>query len=209
MNWSELKGTYDSIFSLGELCLASIQLEKNGLRPYAGPIDWMGSYDLKDVNRLIQNRFKGFMNHEHLVVENMASDKLYLVREKYYNILSNHDFFTHKNTPTDLAAYPEVKAKYDRRVDRFLEKMSTSHRILFIRVGGSMEDVAALQETLSNLVVHDFSILLINHGPREHAAEVHCEFSKVCHFQFPDFDIWRSNDHVWSQLLSEINFVDE
>jgi hypothetical protein len=209
MNWSELKGTYDAIFSLGELCLTSIQLEKNGLRPYAGPIDWMASYDLQDVNRLIQNRFKDFMDLEHLSVENMASDKLYLVKENYYNIFSNHDFFTHKNSATHLAAYPEVKVKYDRRVHRFLEKMMTSQKILFVRVGASMEDVAILQETLSNLVVHDFSILLINHGAVVKPIEVYCELSKVCHFQFPEFDIWRSNDPWWSQLLSEIYFLDE
>jgi hypothetical protein len=209
MNWSELKGTYDAIFSLGELCLTSIQLEKNGLRPYAGPIDWMASYDLKDVNRLIQNRFKGFMDLEHLSVENKASDKLYLVKENYYNIFSNHDFYTHKNSSTDLASYPEVKVKYDRRIHRFLEKMMTSHKILFVRVGGSMEDVSALQETLSNIVVHDFSILLINHTPVNQPTEVPCELNKVCHFHFPEFDIWRSNDHWWSQLLSEIYFLDE
>lgn len=209
MNWSELKGTYDAIFSLGELCLTSIQLEKNGLRPYAGPIDWMASYDLKDVNRLIQNRFKGFMDLEHLTVENMASDKLYLVKENHYNILSNHDFFTHKNTPNDLTAYPEVKVKYDRRVHRFLEKMMTSHKILFVRVGASIEDIAVLQETLSNIVVHDFSILLINHTPVNQPTEVPCELSNVCHFHFPDFDIWSNNDHWWTQLLSEIYFLDE
>ena len=50
------------------------------MRPYAGPLDWMASYDLKDVNRLLENRFKGFMDHDHLIVENMASDKLYFMR---------------------------------------------------------------------------------------------------------------------------------
>ncbi|WP_081752173.1 DUF1796 family putative cysteine peptidase [Paenibacillus sp. 1-18] len=34
-------GDYDAVFSLGGHCLPSIQLDKNGMRPYAGPLDWM------------------------------------------------------------------------------------------------------------------------------------------------------------------------
>ena len=85
----------------------------------------------------------------------------------------------------------------------------TSNKILFVRVGVNRRKYAILQETLSNMVVHDFSVLLINHGPVKQPIEVPCELSKVCHFQFPEFDIWQSNNTWWSQLFSEIYFLDE
>lgn len=205
---AELKGTYHAIFSLGDLCLTSIELEKNGLRPYAGPIDWMASYHLPDISSLLRNRFAGFMDYNHLEVVDKASESLYLVRENYYNVYSNHDFFTHNNFPPHLAAYPDIKAKYDRRVSRFLEKMATSQKILFIRTGGTIEQAAELEAALNDLVVHDFSVLLIKHEAVSSPTEVPCSLEKVCVLQFPNEDIWNGNEHWWSNLLSEIHLVD-
>ncbi|MNJ34913.1 hypothetical protein D3C77_296390 [compost metagenome] len=205
---AELKGTYHAIFSLGNLCLASIQLEKNGLRPYAGPIDWMASHHLPDISSLLRNRFSGFMDYNHLVVEGKASEALFLVKENYYNLYSNHDFFTHNNFPPHLAAYPEIKAKYDRRVNRFLEKMATSPKILFIRTEGTIEQAAELETALRQIVAHDFNVLLINHHAVPYPIEVPCSLEKVCVLHFPNEDMWNANDHWWSNLLSEIHLVD-
>ncbi|EHL78862.1 DUF1796 family putative cysteine peptidase [Bacillus smithii] len=46
MSLEDIKGTYDSVFSLGDLCLTSIQLKKNNLRPFSGVLDWMASPSL-------------------------------------------------------------------------------------------------------------------------------------------------------------------
>lgn len=208
MKLAELKGTYHAIFSLGNLCLASIQLEKNGIRPYAGPVDWVASHNLPDITALLRNRFTGFMDYEHLSVEGKSSDTLYLVKENYYNIYSNHDFYTHNNFPPHLAAYPEIKAKYDRRVVRFLEKMQTSPKILFIRTEGTLEQAAELENVLRELVVHDFNLLLINHHPVPHPIEIPCPLEKVCMLQFPDTEIWEGNNHCWRELLNGIQLID-
>ncbi|MED5016034.1 DUF1796 family putative cysteine peptidase [Paenibacillus chibensis] len=205
MRIADLKGTYDAIFSLGDLCLASMQLEKFDMRPYAGPLDWMASYNLADVNRLLGNHFANFMNYENLVVEERVSDQLYLVRETYYDMLSNHDFFTHNNFPPYLAAYPEVKAKYDRRVQRFMEKMTSANRILFIRTEGSFEHAQELQEVLSGLVAHDFRVLLINHTPVTGVVEVDWPLEKVCSILMPNEEKWDGNDHLWAEILSGIH----
>jgi len=131
-----IKGEYDGIFSLGELCYISILLEKNGIRPYSGVLDWMGSYGLSNVNRLLRNRFEGFMDRHQIECIGTAGEKLYLVKDKTYDILSNHDFFIAQNDPKLLEAYPSVKAKYDRRVARFLEKVDTSKRLLLSAAAG-------------------------------------------------------------------------
>ncbi|BFH60968.1 DUF1796 family putative cysteine peptidase [Paenibacillus azoreducens] len=204
MRIADLKGTYDAIFSLGDLCLAAMQLEKFDLRPYAGPLDWMSTYNLADVNRLLRNRFAKFMDYENLVVEKQLSDKLYLVKETFYNFLSNHDFFTHNNFPPHLAAYPEIKAKYDRRVQRFMEKMASSRSILFIRTEGSFEHARELQEVLSDLVEHDFKILLINHAAVPSLVEADWPFEKVCSILMPNDEKWDGNDHLWAEIFNGI-----
>ncbi|GAB6991498.1 DUF1796 family putative cysteine peptidase [Paenibacillus pini] len=205
MHLADLKGNYSTIYSLGDLCLAAIQLEKNDLRPFAGPIDWMGSYNLPDVSRLIHNRFSGFMSYGHLQVQEIINNNIYLVLEREYQIMSNHDFYTHNNSPTQLEAYPEIKAKYDRRIERFLHKAATSKHILFIRTRGTFEQAAELQEVLSNLVVHEFNILLVNHGPVEGLIEQDCPLERVCSVVLPDTEIWEGNNHLWTQMLAGVH----
>ncbi len=207
MKLADLKGAYSAVYSLGDLCVAAIQLEKNGLRPLAGPLDWMSSPDLSDVNRLLANRFAGFMDYSHLAVEGKASERLYLVKETAYNIYSNHDFFTHNNFPPHLAAYPEVKAKYDRRVERFLQKAASGKRILFIRTGGTREQAAELEAVLSRFVVHDFRVLLVNHTAVGGLIEERIPLRRICAVQIPDAEIWKGNDRIWSELLRDMTYA--
>jgi len=68
MNLKDIKGQYDAVFSLGHLCLAAIQLRNNDLRPFAGPLDWVTTNSLSDLNRLLRNRFTGFMDSKNIRV---------------------------------------------------------------------------------------------------------------------------------------------
>lgn len=207
MRLKDINGEYDGIFSLGELCLSSIQLERCGLRPFAGPLDWMSTPALADVNRLFANRFEGFMNRDHLVYVQHASDKLLLVREQVYNAFSNHDFFVHRNHPDLLEDYPAVKAKYDRRIARLLDKAETGRRLLFVRCGGSLEEAAGLQQVLSGLVKHDFRVLLVNHTNANTLTETDWPLERVCSVELPgDPDvIWGGNNAHWDRMLSGIS----
>ncbi|MFB9329632.1 DUF1796 family putative cysteine peptidase [Paenibacillus aurantiacus] len=208
MKLSALKGTYDAIYSLGDVCLAGIQMEHHGMRHVAGPLDWMASYNLPQVIRLLANRFAGFMDYNHLRVEGMAGEKIYLVKEMEYDILSNHDFFVHNNFPPHLAAYPEIKAKYDRRVSRFLEKAANSNKILYIRTEATFEQTIELQAVLAGLVANDFRLLIINHDPVPGIVELDWGIDKVCALQLPNDEKWNGNNHLWAQIFSHITLTE-
>ncbi|MBB6669398.1 DUF1796 family putative cysteine peptidase [Cohnella nanjingensis] len=203
MKLHEIKGTYDAIFSLGDLCLASIQLRQNNLRPFAGVLDWMGSPLLSNVNRLLKYRFYGFMDSSHLSILGYAGDKI-VVSEDAYHIVSNHDFESGKNTLSHLATYPQVKDKFDRRIQRFLKKMDTCERILFVRTEGDMEDAEALQKILSGLVRNDFRVLIVNHADVRDLVEDDWPLKKVCAVRLPAVDKWTGNDHLWRKLFEGI-----
>jgi hypothetical protein len=207
MRIAELKGNYDGIFSLGDLCLASFQLQKNNLRLYSGVLDWMGSPQLSDVNRLLMNRFYGFMELENLRVVGNANEEMLLVLDEAYQFLSNHDFSNTQNTHTHLATFPEVKQKFNRRVQRFLDKLDNSQRILFIRTEGSFQDVYELQTILKDIVRHDFRILLINHAPVSGIVELDWPLDKVCAVQLPNGEKWEGNDHLWKMMLDGIHHI--
>lgn len=206
MDLAQLKGKYDAIFSLGDLCLGSIQLKKNNLRPYSGVLDWMASPQLSDINRLLENRFVGFMDYENLRIIGYADDCI-CVADDGYNIVSNHDFGRDKNTLQYLGSYDEVMQKYERRIQRFLSKMKTAKRILFVRTEGTLGDAADLQDILSKLVKHDFSILLINHTPVTGIVEKNWPLEKVCSIEFPNTDKWEGNHELWEEVLSGIRLT--
>lgn len=204
MNIDIIKGRYDAIFSLGDLCLAGIQLRRHNLRPFSGVIDWMGSPSLLDVTRLLKNRFQGFMEFSNLSIRGYADEDMLLVVDEQYNISSNHDFDTSKNTLTHLANYPEVKTKFDRRIKRFLEKLETSEKILFIRTEGSFDEVLKLEEVLSELVKGDFRILVINHTDVNRMVKKNWPLARVCALEFPEIEKWEGNNDLWNIVLRDI-----
>lgn len=207
MKLKELKGSYNAIFSLGDLCLAAIQLEKNNLRPFAGVFDWMASYNLPDVNRALINRFDKFMEYRNLQVIGNASDKLFLVADTEYNFISNHDFYTHSNFPPHLAAYPEIKEKYDRRIKRFLEKMETAENILFIRTEGTLEQATELERILKGLVKHKFKVLMVHHVLGETSlVDEEWPLEHVCSVRMPDDERWEGNNELWTRILQNVSF---
>lgn len=207
MSLEKIKGTYDAVFSLGNLCLGAIQLNKFNLRPFSGVLDWVGSHSLPDVNRLLQNRFSGFLELPNLKVVGHASVLDLLVLDEAYKIYFNHDFKTDKNTVLDLAAYPEIKEKYDRRVQRFLEKMATSQRILFIRTEGTFEETQELGSILAGLVANDFRLLVVNHTNVNGMIEKNWPLEKVCAIELPDIEKWDGNDHYWAQIFNGVQVI--
>ncbi|WP_245734081.1 DUF1796 family putative cysteine peptidase [Sporolactobacillus nakayamae] len=205
MSFKTINGTYDAIFSLGDLCLASIQLRRLNLRPFAGVIDWMGSPSLNNVNRLLKNRFAGFMDASHLSIRGYATAQNLLVADEQYNIMSNHDFDAERNSLAYLATYPEVKAKFDRRIKRFLTKCETSKRILFVRTEGTFDEILALEDTLSELVKGDFRILVINHTNVAGIVVKNWPLENVLSLEFPNGEIWGGNNALWSQVLKGVH----
>lgn len=207
MNLERIKGHYDAIFSLGDLCLTSIQLKENNLRTFSGILDWVSSPSLKNVNVLLQNRFADFLNLKNLRIIKYISQWDLLVWDEVYNIGFNHDFKTDKNTLTHLGGYAEVKEKYDRRIQRFLEKLSTSQRILFIRTEASFEEVAELEAILSGMIANDFRILVINHKDVDRLVETSWPLQRVCAIELPNHDKWNANIHYWKMILSDVTLL--
>ncbi|KGR85381.1 DUF1796 family putative cysteine peptidase [Lysinibacillus odysseyi] len=205
MKREELLGGYDAIFSLGDLCLTSIQLKKHGLRPYSGVFDWAATPILSKVNMMLRNRFAQFMEVSHLRAIGPASDTMLCVADDYYDFVSNHDFELSKNTMTYLGSYYEVMDKYNRRINRFLYAMNTARRILFVRTEGDFGDVMELQATLRGMVKNDFNILVINHEAVDGIVEKNWPLPNVYAVAFPNsVDKWEGNNALWSEILQGI-----
>lgn len=141
----EIKGSYDVIISLGSWCGPSLNL-----RRFSFPLDWVVSNSLPDVSRILKNRFVGFMDLKNMKqVDGIASylddgdvvfseggkqQKAYFILDTYYNVISVHDFPMIPNQDwTHL--YPAYKEKLNYRINKFIEIISNSNSILFVRWG--------------------------------------------------------------------------
>jgi len=206
MRICELNGAYDGIFSIGFNCLPAIQLEKNGLRPFAGVIDWMYS-DMSDVSRLFTNRFAGFMQRQNLAVVGFDYAQVnLLVEDRMYRITSTHDFPSSRNNVYALPSYPEFRDKMDRRIARCLERFANGKRLLFVRTGGTYEQAAALERVLRQVVRHDFSLLLVNFSDVWTVVDIDWPLEHVCSVLLPRQNIWTDWDHLWTKLLRGMEY---
>ncbi|WP_248924868.1 DUF1796 family putative cysteine peptidase [Paenibacillus hamazuiensis] len=206
MNFQQLAGTYDIIFSLGHNCLPATQLSRYMIRKIGGVIDWMESPQLSSVNYLLHNRFANFMELPHLTVDGINNDAgCYIVRDTMYNILSHHDFPVESNQPWSLNSYPELREKVNRRVPRFLETLQQAGRILFIRTEATPEETAELLGVLRGLVKNEFNVLVVNHAAVPGIIETPWPFENVCALQIPWVpDMFRQNNFWWDVLMSQL-----
>ncbi|WP_379134201.1 DUF1796 family putative cysteine peptidase [Paenibacillus sp. sgz500958] len=204
MNFSEIKGSYDVIFSLGHNCLPADQLSRYMLRKIGGVLDWVESPILAGVSNLLRNRFSHYMELPNLSVTGINDQAgCYIVRDAAYYIFSHHDFPLSENTSEQLNSYPELREKINRRVPRFMETLKNTAKILFIRTEATIHETAELLTVLDSMVQGEFNLLVINHAPVPGIVETPWPFHNVCALQIPNVpDMFHDNDYIWRGLLN-------
>jgi hypothetical protein len=123
---------YDLAFSLGRACSCTETLRKAGLQHLSFPWDWIaGNGSDSDIlcrTEIVRNGFRDWLRLEDLVPDSRPGGP---GKDRYRNTRTgysyNHDF--PKGVPLE-SSYPEVKAKYDRRIARFLKLLGTAKSVL-------------------------------------------------------------------------------
>lgn len=126
--------TYDFVFGLGNACSCTQTLREAGLQFLSFPFDWVimsGADDLARRVETIANGFAGWFEMKDLerVGAYEAGDKD-IYRNNATGTIFNHEFRRNEDL---TQVYPSVRAKYDRRIRRFLGLLS-SREILILRV---------------------------------------------------------------------------
>jgi len=215
LNLQEIKGSYDVIVSLGSACNPALQLRRHNLRTFSGPLDWSVSLSLSDVSRLLKNKFDGFMELKNMCLidgsayvldegVNIQSTKSYFVKDTHYNILSVHDFPIIPNQDW-TTTYPSYKEKLNHRIDRFLEKITNSQSVLFVRWAASYDQAVELQSVLSQLVKGQFNILILH--PIEGSqgiSTMNWGINRVCSVKVPNDP---NNNETWDYVLNGVTLT--
>lgn len=110
--------------SLGYFCSIALELERLGLRTESSPFDWLIS-DCEGVFAAIENHFHNFLDYDSM---SQSSRNRSHYKDLTYNMHFFHDFTPYLPLAKQIQ---DVKAKYQRRIDRFYK--SITEPTLFIR----------------------------------------------------------------------------
>lgn len=125
---------YNIIYSIGEDCGCAMNLQFNNLRLSSGPFDWLTHATFEKRFELMLNDFKDFFNYEDFVFLNKDPNAENDDKNDYYNNTNTGFYFYHDFTigvPFD-EIFPEVKAKYERRIKRFYENIINNKKVLLV-----------------------------------------------------------------------------
>lgn len=137
------------IIPFGLNCTPAHYLRGMGLRVTALPFDWNVT-PVQSAIQLMENGFTDFMEAENLIflppVDRLLFDELGVQLEikndiitpvvcKKYNILFPHDF------PKDYqGCLATVQAKYQRRIERFMELLNSNVHLIFVHHNDELND---------------------------------------------------------------------
>ena len=120
---------YSNCISLGWFCGTASAMSKYGLRSYSGPFDWYFS-DLKSVITLIDTGFSDFLDRNNLIIDKDNDKRFY---DSKYGFLFFHEI------KSDLDSdYEEIRSRYRRRIERFLEL--SKEPTIFLRAVRTVEE---------------------------------------------------------------------
>ncbi|MFW5435430.1 DUF1796 family putative cysteine peptidase [Paenibacillus apiarius] len=206
MRLSEIKRTYDAVYSLGSNCYPSQRMERYGLRPYSGVIDWMYSNSVPGLCTLLRNRFAHFMHPANIVVEGTVfNGHNFSVRDCIYGMQSVHDFLCSEGAEGIHAKYPLFQETLQRRITRFLDKVERCEWIFFFRLNATYEETIELEAALASIVQHQFTLLVVNPGSAYQIVESGWPLAHTCALEIPaEWDT--QSDELWNAVFAGIHY---
>lgn len=129
------KNIYDIIYSIGYNCACASNLNRFHLRKTSGPFDWLYKASFEQRYEILINDFANFLNKDDLEKMEKNSDAIKedeycdYYRNKANNLIFLHDFPVGKSLDV---SFDEVKQKYNRRIKRFIENVSSKKQVLLV-----------------------------------------------------------------------------
>lgn len=121
-----MKKRYDIIIPFGYRCYSTLKLRASKKQFESFPFDWLMHGRLDVVVPIVKEHFSNFLKRENL--ENLYGKDYHEHLDHSNGIIFMHDFDT---DDTD-ACFPKVRARYDRRIARFYERINEARNTLLL-----------------------------------------------------------------------------
>lgn len=106
---------FSNFVSLGAACPTASSMSKYGLRSWSGPFDWLVTESLEWVLYFIENSFVDFLERKNL-------ERFKGSPKKFIDKKSGFIFLHDQECPFE-DRFEELKQKYQKRIDRFMEEI--------------------------------------------------------------------------------------
>lgn len=172
------KKEYDFIVSIGEDCACTSYLRNHNLQVLSYPFDWLTKAPFEIRLELILNDFENFLNLEDLTFIPKPPD---MFNDKYCDYYENtrNGFYYFHEFPIGVdpkESINEIKAKYERRINRMNEMIIQSERVLFVWLSHmqTTDDnlIISLQEQIAKKFSKQIDFLIIENDSTKVGNEV-------------------------------------
>ncbi len=121
-----MKKRYDIIIPFGYRCFSTMKLRSAKMQFESFPFDWLMHGKLETVVKIVGEHFSNFLQRKNL--QPLNGNDFHEHLDQSNGIIFMHDF---ENNNTD-ACFPKVRARYDRRIARFYERIEESGKVLLL-----------------------------------------------------------------------------
>lgn len=147
---------YDKVVSLGSNCLVKIFVDSVIKKQETQFFDNIGT-SMWSINKLIETNFEGVFDIDefcNLRILNTGKDQYIITNKKLY-LVFKHDFYQSQTKPFvyDPVIFDKFIYKYQRRIKRFNELLSSDQSLLFIRLEQSNSIRVMYEEYADKFVV--------------------------------------------------------
>jgi hypothetical protein len=192
---------FDKVLSVGHACDVAHQVRRHFQQTEAYPFDWLTT-PLDGLVRLVENDFADFLDETVLVAEGKY------LRDARYGVRFLHEFENPARFRDNLA---DVRAKYERRIERWRRLMESGPSVLFVRseqyVNAANIDeakaralLALLRRKYARADVH----LLVQNPPAAGISEVIDDNLWLLQLKVPEPWIWSGDDVAWSEMFDRV-----
>ncbi|NEW04429.1 hypothetical protein GK047_00115 [Paenibacillus sp. SYP-B3998] len=203
MQLIDLSARYDMVISLGGNCQTAYQLDKNKLRTFSGPLDWVTSYSVPGIIKMLETRFEGYMDLSHMKVIG-ANPYHYTVEDHFSGCVSYHDFPIN-NEADPFITYSEFKIKLNHRIDTFYDRLANTNSVLFIRLSANMHEAINIRKALKTIVFVPFHLLIVNYTNLPYVLDKDWGLTGISNVEITeDIGRWQGHDNSWEYLLKSI-----
>lgn len=192
---------FHKVLSLGMACDTAFQIRRNFAQTEAYPFDWwITPYD--GLRELIAGDFAGLLSEE-----NLERSGQYVVDHRF-GLAMMHDFENLERFRDTLDA---VRAKYRRRISRWLALFTNPVSVLFVRGQQYADDsvigeskaralLALLRDKYPKAQVH----LLVQNPPEAGIPELMEDNLWILQLKTPDPWEWYGDNTAWREMFSRI-----
>lgn len=195
--------------SLGRWCVPALFLKFHHLREESYPFDWLITGNLfSDLYNVLQDDFTNFGLKENLILEPHDHKFVFDTKTGFWFA---HDFpvIDHNSyhiVDNFLDFYDEVRAKYQRRIERFRETLRSDRMVIFIRFDVEEEGTPDQALSLRDLLISQYPTLnfVCIHLAYREEYKTAWNFDRIYNFYIDESTATQYNSPEWRKVLSAI-----